>query len=162
MNDLGIKSIMLDTSFCIRLMDKTDLLHANAVDYFKYFIREKITVHISAIVIAEYAVVDDPFNLPVNNLQIESFDFIDGKTAGMFHSHIKGNQYNVEGYNRRIIANDVKILAQISNKKIDAIISKDISSLKQFVQPLINLNLLGMKFFDLNKSLNESLGTLFG
>jgi predicted nucleic acid-binding protein len=67
MNDLGIKSIMLDTSFCIRLMDKNDLLHVNALDYFRYFLKEKISIHVSTIAIAEYAVGDDPNNLPINN-----------------------------------------------------------------------------------------------
>lgn len=75
MNDLGIKSIMLDTSFCIRLMDKNDVLHQNALDYFKYFLAEKISIHISTIAIAEYAVGDDPANLPVNNLQNRSLRF---------------------------------------------------------------------------------------
>jgi len=54
MIDIDIKSIMLDTSFCIRLMDKNDELHQNALDYFKYFLVEKISVHISTIAIAEY------------------------------------------------------------------------------------------------------------
>jgi hypothetical protein len=161
MNDLGIKSIMLDTSFCIRLMDRNDSLHVNALDYFKYFLKEKISVHISTIAIAEYSVGDDPGNLPINNLQIESFDFLDGKTAGIFHSQIKGSKFNIEGYNRRIIANDVKILAQISNKNIEGIISKDVASLKQYIQPLLNSNLLQVKFLDLNTPLNEALGTLF-
>ena len=85
MNKLGINSVMLDTSFCIRLMKQNDPLHQNALDYFKYFLSEKITLHVSTIVIAEYAVGDDPANLPLNNLQIETFDFLDGLTAGQFH-----------------------------------------------------------------------------
>ena len=127
MNDLGIKSIMLDTSFCIRLLDNTDALHQNALDYFKYFLLEKITIHISTIAVAEYAVGDDPGNLPINNLQIEAFDFLDAKTAGLYHKEIKGNQSNIPNYHRRIITNDVKILAQIGTKGIDAIISKDVN-----------------------------------
>ena len=142
MNDLGIKSIMLDTSFCIRLMDRNDGLHQNALDYFTYFLTEKITIHISTIAIAEYAVVDDPANLPINNLQIEAFDFLDAKTAGFFHKEIRGNQFNIPNYNRRVIANDVKILAQIHTKNIEAIISKDVSSVEQYIQPLIKANLL--------------------
>ena len=110
MNKLGINSVMLDTSFCIRLMDKNDVLHQNALDYFKYFLSEKITMHISTIVIAEYGVGDDPANLPLNNLQIETFDFPDGETAGIFHKEIKGASDNIKGYNRRIIANDVKTI----------------------------------------------------
>ena len=139
---------MLNTSFCIRLLDKNDALHQNAFDYFKYFISAKISIHISTIAVAEYAVVDDPTNLPINNLQIEAVDFLDAKIAGLFHKEIKGNQSNVAGYNRRVITNGVKILAQIGTKKIEAIILKDVKSLKQFVQPLINANLIQMKFFD--------------
>jgi predicted nucleic acid-binding protein len=161
MNKLGINSIMLDTSFCIRLMDKNDSLHQNALDYYKYFLTEKITMHISTIVVAEYAVGDDPANLPLSNLQIESFDFIDGKVAGSFHKEIKGNKANVQGYNRRIIANDVKILAQIQNRKIEGIISKDISSLTQYVLPLTNSSSLQVKFIDLNNPIAQLLGQLF-
>lgn len=41
MNKPGIKNIMLDTSFCIRLMDEHDALHSNALEYFKFFLQEK-------------------------------------------------------------------------------------------------------------------------
>lgn len=161
MNNLGINSVMLDTSFCIRLMDKTDSLHQNALEYYKYFLEEKITIHVSTIVIAEYAVVDDPANLPLNNFQIESFDFMDAKSSGLFHSHLKGSQVNIEGYNRRLIINDIKILAQIQTKKIEGIISKDLKSLKQYVTPLIDANYLQVKFIDLNITLTQTLGKLF-
>ena len=146
MSKLGLNSIMLDTSYCIRLMDKNDALHQNALEYFKHFLSEKIIMHVSSIVIAEYAVGDDPANLPLNNLQIESFDFIDGKTAGLFHRIIKGDKSNIQGYNRRIVANDVKILAQIQNKKIEGFISKDLNSIKQYITPLINSDSLQEKY----------------
>lgn len=161
MNKLGISSVMLDTSFCIRLMDKNDPLHQNALDYYKYFITEKITMHISTVAVAEYAVGDDPSNLPLNNLQIETFDFLDGKTAGSFHKEISGDNSNIQGYNRRIIANDVKILAQIKTKKIDAIVSKDLNSLRKYINPLTSRSLLDVKFIDLNTPLNQALGQLF-
>lgn len=152
---------MLDTSFCIRLMDKNDPLHQNALDYYRYFLVEKITMHISTIVIAEYAVADDPNNLPLNNLQIEAFDFMDAGKAGVFHRELKGNQANIEEYNRRIVVNDVKILAQLQNKKIEGIISKDLKSVKNYITPLSNSNALQVKFLDLNVPLAEALGQLF-
>ena len=161
MNKLGIQSIMLDTSFCIRLMDENDNLHINALEYFKFFCRKKIIIHLSTIVVAEYAVGDDPQNLPVDNLQIETFDFRDAATAGLFHRELIGDKNNIAGYNRRIIANDVKILAQIKNRQIEAIISKDVQSHTKYVEPLINSNLLSVKFIDFNKKLNEVLGELF-
>lgn len=152
---------MLDTSFCIRLMDANDHLHINALEYFKFFLQEKIIIHLSTIVVAEYSVGDDPQNLPLNNLQIETFDFRDAATAGLFHKELMGNKTNIAGYNRRLIANDVKILAQIKNREIGAIISKDLESVSKYVNPLINSNLLSLKFIDLNKRLNEQLGELF-
>lgn len=161
MNRLGIESIMLDTSFCIRLMDANDDLHSNALEYFKFFLQEKIIIHLSTIAVAEYSVGDDPQNLPLANLQIETFDFRDAATAGIFHKELMGNRTNVAGYNRRIIANDVKILAQIKNREIQAIISKDVQSLASYVNPLINSNLLSLRFIDMNKRLNEQLGELF-
>jgi hypothetical protein len=142
-------------------MDKNDALHQNALDYYKHFLTEKISVHISTIVIAEYTVGDDPANLPLNNLQIEAFDFLDAKTAGLFHKQIKGDKANVTGYNRRIIANDVKILAQIQNKGIEALISKDLQSVKDYITPLTNFNSLQVKFIDLNIPLATTLGQLF-
>lgn len=139
----------------------SDNLHANALEYFRYFLQEKITIHLSTIVVAEYAVGDDPQNLPVNYLQIETFDFKDAATAGLFHAELKGKRNNITGYNRRIIANDVKILAQIKNRQIEAIISKDVQSYSEYVSPLLNSNLLNVKFIDLNKKLNEILGELY-
>jgi len=68
MNKLGIKNIMLDTSFCIRLMDENDNLHINALEYFKFFLQEKIIIHLSTIVVAEYAVGDNPENLPLEKV----------------------------------------------------------------------------------------------
>lgn len=161
MSNLNIKSIMLDTSFCIRLMDEADVLHQNALDYFRHFLTEKVTVHLSTIAVAEYAVGDDPANLPLDNLQIEAFDFRDGATAGNFHKAIRDKKGSITGYSRSIITNDVKMLAQAHNRSIDAIISKDAKSYKNYIKPLVDLHLTQIKFFDLNDPLNAVSGQLF-
>ena len=161
MNKLGIESVMLDTSFCIRLMDANDKLHINALEYFRYFLQEKIVIHLSTVAVAEYAVGDSPEHLPLNNLQIESFDFRDAATSGHFHRELMGLKENIVGYSRRIVANDVKMLAQIKNRNIAAIISKDLESLAKYVNPLKNLKLLNLRFIDVNTRLNEQLGELF-
>ena len=55
----------------------------------------------------------------------------------------------------------MKILAQIQNKKIEGIASKDVSSIKQYITPLANSGLLQVKFIDLNNLLSQALGQLF-
>ena len=72
-------SILLDTSFCIRLLKSNDTLHQNAKEYFKYFLEQKIEIYLSSIVIAEYSVKDDANNLPLEFVKIIPFDFFDGK-----------------------------------------------------------------------------------
>lgn len=161
MSSINFKSIMLDTSFLIRLMDENEPLHNNALEYFKYFLENKITMHVSTVAVAEYTVCDDPENIPVNYIQIEAFDFRDGVTAGHFHRVISGDKNNIPDYNRRIIANDVKILAQIRTKQIDAIITKDLASYGKYVKPLTENVLLQIQFIDLNISLATFLGQLF-
>ncbi len=46
-------SVMLDTSFFIRLLNDEDVLHSNAVGYFKYFLENEINLKVSTISIAE-------------------------------------------------------------------------------------------------------------
>jgi len=117
-------------------MDEQEALHENALDYFRYFLDKKITIHVSTVAVAEYTVGDDAENIPVDYVQIEAFDFRDAVTAGQFHKEIFGAKINIPDYNRRIVANDVKILAQIRTKEIDAIITKDTSSYGKYVKPL--------------------------
>ncbi len=47
-------SVLLDTSFFIRLLNDEDALHKNAKDYFKSFLESDIILKVSTISIAEY------------------------------------------------------------------------------------------------------------
>ena len=49
-------SVLLDTSFLIRFLKSDDPLHRNTIDYFNYFIENKIILKTSTIAIAEYCV----------------------------------------------------------------------------------------------------------
>jgi len=55
-------SVLLDTSFLIRLLNPDSELHENAKGYFKYFLDKDIVMKVSTISIAEYCVrgsIDD-------------------------------------------------------------------------------------------------------
>jgi predicted nucleic acid-binding protein len=77
--------ILLDTSFCIRLLKSNDDLHLNSKDYFNYFLEKKIEIYLSSIVIAEYSVKDDPTKggQMLRNIHIKpAGQLIAGQTAG--------------------------------------------------------------------------------
>ena len=161
MDKLPVRSIMLDTSFLIRLMDNQDPLHANALEYFRHFRDQRIDCHVSTIAIAEYAVGDDPENLPLSFVKVEAFDIQDSFQAAKYHKELFGEKENIPGFNRRIIANDVKILGQIGAKRIEAIITRDAASYRNYIRPLNDKGFLNIRFYDLSAPLSSALGLLF-
>lgn len=158
----GISSVLLDNSFCIRLLKSDDEYHQNAKDYFEYFLENEVEMYLSTIVVSEYAVGDDPDNLlSLNAFKLLEFDYADAKTAGDFFSKLKDNETVRESEQRKIIINDIKLFSQIHNRKIDAYITKDRKSLSKMIEPLEKSNNLKFKFIDLSISLNDQLGRLF-
>lgn len=61
-------SVLLDTSFFIRLLNENDGLHSNVLGYFKYFLEKDIILKCSTISIAEYCVRGSFDELPWRNL----------------------------------------------------------------------------------------------
>lgn len=154
-------SVLLDTSFCIRLLKKDDEFHENAKDYFEYFLRQKIAIYISTITIAEYSVRDDPNNLPLKTMRIIPFDFFDGQTAGECHSILLEHRESVKGHDRDAIKDDCKLIAQICNRKIEGYITKDQKSYESIIKPIVDRKRHSLVFIDLSIPLKNFTGTLF-
>lgn len=112
-------SVLLDTSFLIRLLSADDELHSNALGYFKYFLENDIPMYVSTISIAEYCVRGDVTELPLKNIRIVPFNFehaiVAGKYADILYSARAKGTIQVD--NRLIIPNDVKLFAQADNSK---------------------------------------------
>lgn len=158
----GIRSVLLDSSFCIRLLKSDADFHQNAVDYFEYFLENGIEMYLSTIVVSEYAVGDNPDNLlSLNVFRLLEFDYADAKIAGNFFATLKENDELRESEQRKVIINDIKLFAQIHSRNIDAYITKDRKSLDKMIKPLGISHTLKFEFIDLSSSLNESLGRLF-
>jgi predicted nucleic acid-binding protein len=150
-----MNSIMVDTSFCIRLLKEEDELHQNTVDYFEYFLENKIIIYISSIVIAEYSVKDDPYNLPLSRMRIIPFDLDDAKKAGEFHNIILKSPVDRANNNRLVIKDDCKILSQISNRGIEGYITKDRRSFNEIIKPVVIATDLRLELLDLANPLSH-------
>lgn len=126
-------SVILDTSFMIRLLSASEPLHPNALGYFRYFLEQDIPMYFSTVSVAEYCVKGDFHDLPFQNIRILPFNIFHAPEAGrfakaLFEAKSKG-MVNVP--DRLIIPNDSKILAQGSfEKDIRYFVTADVKSKK--------------------------------
>lgn len=158
----GIESILLDNSFVTRLLKADDEYHTTVVEYFQYFLENNIILYLSTIVIGEYAVADNPDNLlALNAFQILEFDYGDAKISGDYYAFLKDNQDLRKTEERKVIINDLKLLAQIQNRGIDAFITKDQKMIPKMITPLKENKNLNFEYLDLTIPLKDKLGLLF-
>lgn len=126
-------SVLLDTSFFIRLLNDEDPLHKNAVGYYKYFLENEIALRISTISIAEYCVHGKLEDLPLKNLQIIPFNLKDAERTGEFASILfsESKITKISLSPRAIIPNDSKLFAQADlDKSITHFVTSDVRSKK--------------------------------
>ncbi|MGY5846604.1 hypothetical protein ACW6QP_04230 [Salegentibacter sp. HM20] len=158
----GVKSVLVDCSFCIRLLKRDDPYHQHCVDYFEYFIENDIDIYLSTIVISEYAVGDNPEHLlSLNVFRLLEFDYTDARFSGEFLAYLKSLGKFGDFGDRKVVINDLKLFAQIHNRKIDAYITKDLKSFTKMIEPLKDGFNLKFTAIDLTIPLNEALGRLF-
>ncbi|WP_418262396.1 hypothetical protein [Flavobacterium faecale] len=127
------KSVLLDTSFFIRFLNDKDPLFKNADGYFRYFLKEDITMLISTISIAEYCVGGNIYELPLRNLQIIPFNLDHSKKTGEFARIVFKNKNKLKLNDRNIIPNDTKLFSQADCvKSVEFYLSSDSESFKVF------------------------------
>lgn len=128
-------SVLLDTSFFIRLLNPKDPLQKNALGYFKYFLEKDYILKISTISIAEYCVLGNIDELPLKNLQIIPFNLDHGKKTGEF-AKVLFNENKVlleKLHPRAIIPNDSKLFAQSDiDQSITHFVTSDARSLSTY------------------------------
>lgn len=158
-----MRSVLLDTSFLIRLLNSHDPLHKNAVEYYKYFIENDIVMKFSTISIAEFCARDEFENLPIKDLQIIPFNVDHARIAGKFANSIfiQKIESQTDVRPRAIIPNDSKLFAQAHlDKTITHFVTSDSESGKTIA--LLNKQIkTSFTFVDINIPVNEVFGTLF-
>ena len=155
-------SVLLDTSFFIRLLNDEDSLHSNAKGYFRYFLENEIILKVSTISIAEYCVRGKIDELPLRNIQIIPFNLDQAQRTGEFAKAIfEENKIQIEKLSpRAIIPNDSKLFAQADlDKSVTYFITSDnrskntYSALKKRINPKFEL-------VDISRPFNETFGLL--
>ena len=121
-------SVLLDTSFFIRLLNDEDPLHKNALGYYRYYLENEIPLKVSTISIAEYCVKGSMEDLPLKNVQVLPFNLNHAEKTGEF-AKIIFHENKIEPIKlspRAIIPNDSKLFAQADlDKSVSHFITSD-------------------------------------
>lgn len=155
-------SVLLDTSFLIRLLSKNDHLHQNAEDYYRYFLEKEIPMYISTITVAEYCVNGDISELPLRSVRIIPFNIqhapIAGGFANILYSARKTNDISVD--NRLIIPNDVKLFAQAEcTPDVKYFVTSDTKSSK-LIDKISEKNVVSFEHMDIHEPYTLNFGIL--
>lgn len=152
---------MLDTSFLIRLLNKEDLLHKSAVEFFQYLLEQKYVLYVSTIALAEYCVKGKLDEIPFENIRVVPFNLDHSSTAGAFAATLyeakKRKEFSPES--RLIIPNDTKIFAQAAKLNAVYVVTSDTGAGKA-MQTLSGKGIFTVQHLDIHKSVSEAFGML--
>ena len=144
------KTVLVDTSFLITLFDYSRDNHEIAKKYYKYFIENGIDMYISAIVASEYSQkgsIEDIMD--TDNFIALTMTLVDGIEAGNF-SNVLSGESNKTAESRVAVKDDIKLLAQCSNNRMDYIATDDSSTLAKYARRLKELGKLNTQVITMN------------
>lgn len=157
------ESVLLDTSFFIRLLNAEDPYHQSAVDYYKYFMEKGITMKISTIAVAEFCVKGSLTDLPVRNLMFVPFNMNHAVKAGELMAIVyderqkRGSQITP----RSVVPNDTKMFAQadvINDIKYFCTADSEAAKVHEIMKSRIHVN---FQFIDIRThTYNATFGVL--
>lgn len=138
-------SVLVDTSFLITLFDDKREHHKTAKKYYKHFIDKGIVMLLSPVVIAEFhqmqSIVDV---IGSGNFKVEPFNYLDGISAADIAFKLGGVERKRDGTNPKY-KDDLKLIAQADNNKVDFIITEDKSTLARYIERLNEAKVLNTK-----------------
>jgi hypothetical protein len=123
--------VVLDTSFLICMADPARANHGTAVDYWRYFIEQRIPVFLPTIVVSEFCVRQEIPKSMLSCCVVLPFNWDDAiKAAALDFKKSPGTGQ------RDALKDDVKILAQAAVQDAAWVITDDAASFFKFARRL--------------------------
>lgn len=146
-----MKKALLDTNFYIYLVNSNSAMHSQAVEHYQYFLNNNISMYLSTVVIGEFCVKGSFDTLPLKSSRILSYNLPHSKLAAQFANVLYSNsQIREISGGRKLIPNDVKLLAQTSFESIDYFVSYD-GPCRSFVNNLTANGQSAFSFIDFSR-----------
>jgi len=128
--------VSLDTSFLISFVDPDRVNHAVAVEYFRYCLAQRIPMWISVVAAGEFEVRQPINDLPLQHFRLLSYNLLHARRAAACRKALEGVEKEETKDQRKIIINDLMIIAQAEEEGISVILTEDKKTLSRFVERL--------------------------
>ena len=128
--------VTLDTSFLITLATPQRERHGVAVDYFRHCFARGIPMYVSAIAAGEFAVKQPLTDLPLQNFRLRAYDLMHAQRSALLYNLNKEYAPPVPDGTRNCVINDLKILAQAVEDKVDILLAEDENTLAKITNRL--------------------------
>ena len=155
--------VLLDTCFFIRLLNRVDPLHENAIGYYRYFLEHDFVIKISTIAIAEYCVKGDVCELPLKNMLVLPFNFDHAVRAGKMIDEVNEEKRKRGAVitPRAIVPNDTKMFAQADvETDVNYYGTADVECKKVYDMIKTVEGSLSFRFIDITIPYNQYFGEL--
>lgn len=157
---MDVRCVLLDTSFCIRLLNENDPLHTNVLGFYRHFLESEYRLKLSTISVAEYCVRGKLDELPLRNLEVLPFNVDHAVKAGEFAKIAFANKDALSLPNRLIIPNDNKLFAQAHiEDEISHFATSDVECIKVFSLLKNSIN-VDFEVMNIRESYSSVLGVL--
>jgi predicted nucleic acid-binding protein len=132
--------VSLDTSFLISFADPSRPNHTVAVDYFRHCLAQQIPMWISTVAAGEFEVKQPISDLPLQNFRIQPYNLPHAIRAAALFRSLNEAKAAFADDTRRIIINDLKIIAQADEDQIEVILTEDANTLSRIATRLRQRN----------------------
>lgn len=116
------RSVLLDTSFLISLVNPERASHGAAKEYYKYFIDHGFLIYLSVIVVSEFCQKQPYDDLPHHNFIVLPYNLDDALLTAELVEALDNRRGAGE---RAELRNDTKLIAQTEVTGIEFIIAED-------------------------------------
>jgi predicted nucleic acid-binding protein len=137
--------VSLDTSFLISFADPGRPHHAAAIEYFRYCLNQNFPMWISVVAAGEFEVGEPVSDLPLRKFQIQTYTLAHAIKAAALFKIIRETAVESPEESRRIIINDLKILAQAEEDGISVILTEDASTLSRLATRLLQRQAISVR-----------------
>jgi predicted nucleic acid-binding protein len=137
--------VSLDTSFLISFVDNRRVHHSIAVDYFRHCITESIPLWISVVAAGEFEVRQRITDLPLRNFRILPYNLPHAIRAASLFNGLHKPEVQPGPDARKIIINDLKIIAQAEEEGIPIILTEDQHTLSNIATRLNSNGLISTR-----------------